>query len=134
MKASKKILSLVALTVALTLNVYAQRYDARVEVAPNGITAPAAEFHSTSNMLGSGSSYASNPRLDNDGTAPYCDIHGNSASGPGHGIINRSKEDNTDPGITDDNSSPIGDGVWAMLFCALAFAGVIALRRRVVKE
>ena len=29
---------------------------------------------------------------------------------------------------------PIGDGVWAMLFCALAFAGVIALRRRAAKE
>ena len=32
------------------------------------------------------------------------------------------------------NEYPIGDGMWAMLFCALAFAGVIALRRREAKE
>ena len=50
--------------------------------------------------------------------------------------IRRDSQDGRDPGdaTTGSNQSPIGDGVWAMLFCALAFAGVIALRRRAAKE
>ena len=45
-------------------------------------------------------------------------------------VVLRGKEDNTDPGITDDNSSPIGDGILPLLAAALAFGGVIYLRRR----
>ena len=45
----------------------------------------------------------------------------------------RSKEGNTDPGITEDNSSPVGDAVLPLILCVLAFTGVIALRRRKAK-
>ena len=42
--------------------------------------------------------------------------------------IRNSKEDGSEYGQSTEY--PIGDGVWAMVFCALAFAGVIALRRK----
>lgn len=42
----------------------------------------------------------------------------------------KSKEDNTDPGITDDESSPIGDALFPLLAMALVFGGITLLRRR----
>lgn len=42
----------------------------------------------------------------------------------------KSKEGNTDPGITDDNSSPIGDTLFPLLAMALVFGGITLLRRR----
>ena len=42
----------------------------------------------------------------------------------------RSKEPNQDPGITDDDSSPIGDAVLPLLLMAAAFAAVVAVRRK----
>ena len=52
-----------------------------------------------------------------------------SKSGP-----RRSKENPTDPGITDDNSSPIGDAVLPLLAFALVFGGVIYFRRKRAAE
>lgn len=42
----------------------------------------------------------------------------------------KSKEGNTDPGITDDESSPIGDALFPLLALALVFGGITLLRRR----
>lgn len=42
----------------------------------------------------------------------------------------KSKEDNTDPGITDDESSPIGDTLLPLLALALAFGAVTYFRRK----
>ena len=42
----------------------------------------------------------------------------------------KSKEGNTDPGITDDNSSPIGDALFPLLAMALVFGGITLLRKR----
>ena len=42
----------------------------------------------------------------------------------------KSKEDPTDPGITDDENSPIGDAILPLLMMAVAFAGWSYLRRR----
>ena len=56
----------------------------------------------------------------------------NARSKPGAGTKG-SLGHGSDPG-NQSEEYPIGDGVWAMLFCALAFAGVVALRRRAAKE
>lgn len=42
----------------------------------------------------------------------------------------KSKENPTDPGITDDENSPIGDALLPLLLMAAAFAGWSYLRRR----
>ena len=42
----------------------------------------------------------------------------------------RSKEGNTDPGITDDPNSPIGDALLPLALLALAFAVLRAARRK----
>ena len=48
-----------------------------------------------------------------------------SKSGP-----RRSKENPTDPGITDDNNSPIGDALLPLLLMAVAFGIYSAARRK----
>lgn len=58
------------------------------------------------------------------------EVGSNQSSGGHKGRVRRSFEDNTDPGITDDPNSPIGDAVLPLMLCVLAFTGVIALRRR----
>ena len=58
-----------------------------------------------------------------------------SAVGRSQGTVKRwGNFDDIPEGGEQENSYPIGDGVWAMVFCALAFAGVVALRRRAAKE
>lgn len=47
-----------------------------------------------------------------------------SQSGP-----RRSKENPSDPGVTDDTSSPLGEP-WVLAVFALAFGGIVFLRRR----
>ena len=42
----------------------------------------------------------------------------------------KSKEGNTDPGITDDPNSPIGDALLPLLALALAFGAVTYFRRK----
>lgn len=99
---------------------------------------PSVAFQSTSTMMGSGSTYSANPTLNTDGTAYY---NGAAASGPRRvkmdgptptpspnpGDPGSGDQDNTEPG-------PVGDAVLPLLLMALAFCGVVYMRRRTVEE
>ena len=52
------------------------------------------------------------------------------SSGVNKGGPRKSKEGNTDPGITDDNSSPIGDALFPLLALSLVFGGITLFRKR----
>lgn len=90
----------------------------------------AQQWQTTSVMQGSGSSYSSQvtavgavsaSEMATTTTTPYSP----SKVGP-----RKSFEDPTDPGITDDNSSPIGDAVLPLLLMAVVFCGAIYFRRK----
>lgn len=93
---------------------------------------PSVVFQSTSTMMGSGSTYSANPTLNTDGTAYY---NGAAASGPRRvkmdgttptpnpGDPESGEQDNTEPG-------PVGDAVLPLLLMALAFCGVVYMRKR----
>lgn len=91
--------------------------------------APSVTFQSTSTMTGSGSTYSATPALNADGTASY-----NGASSASSGP-RRAKKDGTGspstPGQGDANNQfPLGDAVLPLMLMALAFGGVVAVRRR----
>ena len=85
---------------------------------------PQTEFQSTSTMQTSGSVYASQPALNADGTA----------YNPGAAIV--PEQNPSGPRKIDvytpetDPNAPIGDAVMPLTLMALAFAGVMYLRRR----
>ena len=96
---------------------------------------PQAEFHSTSSMVTSGSTL---PQAAQSGVYTTYDAGlGSRSNKPG---IRRLGEDegvggdgegNTDPTPTEPGEPfPIGEGMWALLFCAAIFGGVIAFRRK----
>jgi len=88
---------------------------------------PNAIFQSTSTMGGSGSAYSSNPTLDENGTA-------NSPAASAPSGPRKAKAGTTPPPpVIDENDSgntPVGDAVLPLLLMAMAFGGVIYLRRR----
>ena len=88
---------------------------------------PRAPFQSTSSMDGSGSTYSSNPTLDENGTA-------NSPAASALGGPSKAKAGTTPPPpVIDENDSgntPVGDGVLPLLALAMAFGGVVYMRRR----
>ena len=101
----------------------------------NGATAPQATFQSTNTMMGSGSRYASQPRLSANGQAVYSSMSSTS-SGP-----RRAKMDEDNPFGDDDDinkttqnpqqpGTPIGDAVWPLTLMCLLAAGVVYLHRR----
>ena len=84
---------------------------------------PQTEFQSTSTMQTSGSVYASQPALNADGTA----------YNPGAAIVpeqNPSGPRRVAPKDGSGNEFPIGDAVLPLTLMALAFAGLMYLRRR----
>ena len=87
---------------------------------------PSNDFQSTSTMTGSGSAYSATPSLNADGTATYNGASYSPAKAPGGprkaGGITEPKDD--------DEEFPVGDAVWPMMLMALAFGGVIYLRKR----
>ena len=86
--------------------------------------APQAAFQSTSCMRGSGSTYASQPRISAEGTAVYTTTTTYSPSittGPRKGTVNPEEG---------DDFLPIGDGLWAMMLMAIAFAGFLYTKRK----
>ena len=101
----------------------------------NGATTPQATFQSTNTMMGSGSRYASQPRLSTNGQAVYSSMS-STTSGP-----RKAKMDDPDPSnpwggstIVDHNTSeagtPIGDAVLPLTLMCLLGVGVVYLRRR----
>ena len=85
---------------------------------------PNVQFQSTSTLQGSGSTYSANPSLNADGTAynpaEALQSPAQAPSGP-----NKAK-----PKDGTGNEYPLGDAVLPLMLMALAFGGVIYLRRR----
>ena len=113
----KKIMILVVMVAAIVLPTMAQIGK---DEKPN------VQFQSTSTMQTSGSTLASQPMLNEDGTA-----YSPSASAPAAGPKKVAALPPT-PTKSDGDSGnvPIGDAVLPLALMALAFAGVIYLRRR----
>lgn len=87
---------------------------------------PSVVFQSTSTMMGSGSTYSANPTLNTDGTAAYEGGSYTSAKAPLIGGPRR----NPSVDDKDEGNVPISDAVLPLLLCALAFCGVVYLRKR----
>lgn len=107
-------------------------------------TAPTATFQSTSSLPTSGSVYTTTPALNENGTVneEAYGVGRRNVSGPrrvggpgsvgneddegggGSGLNQESQNDNS------ENGSPIGDAVLPLLLCALAFCGVLYMRKR----
>ena len=97
---------------------------------------PITAFRSTSTMVSSGSAYSATPALNSDGTAAYSGSS-SAVSGP-----RRAKMDDPDPSnpfggqtigdVVNPNEpgTPIGDALIPLALMALAFAGIVAWRRR----
>ena len=75
---------------------------------------PSSEFQSTSSMVGSGSSYASNPSLNADGTAAY-----NSPSYAPQRAI--SGPNRIAPVTPEGDPTPVGDALIPLLLLALFY-------------
>jgi len=87
-------------------------------------------FRSTSTLTPSGSQYSAQPMLNADGTA-YNPAAATTPSGPRRAKAETGDDEieiNT-PGKT-GSEAPIGDAVLPLTLMALAFGGVIYLRRR----
>ena len=88
---------------------------------PNAI-----QFQSTSVLQTSGSTYSSTPTLNEDGTVP-------SPSGPRRApkpINDDSDWEDRKDDIGGGISTPVGDAVLPLCLFALAYVGIVALRRR----
>ena len=86
---------------------------------------PKAQFQSTSVMQTSGSVYASQPAINEDGTA----YNPSAAVTPTQSGPRKSIENPGDPGKK-DSGSPIGDAVLPLSLFALAFAMFVYFRRK----
>ena len=90
---------------------------------------PTATFQSTSVMQTSGSAYASQPALNEDGTAYNPSSAATASSGPRKMVM----DGTPDPVIT-PQKGPVGDAVLPLMLMALVFGGYIAIRRRMAKR
>lgn len=89
----------------------------------------AQNWHTTSTMQGSGSAYS--PQVTAVGAVSASEMSSTATPySPNRLGVRRSKEDNTDPGLTGDTSSPVGDAMVPLMVMAAAMAGVVYLRRR----
>lgn len=108
MKKYLVVIALLSITISLSAQSFAEM--------------PSSSFGSTSSMMGSGSSYASDPSLNAYGMAEaptYAPNRGRTA-----GVVTPSD----DP--ADDYNQPIGDAVPFLLLLAGGYAAFAALRRR----
>ena len=94
-------------------------------------TAPAVGFQSTSAYSGQWNQDAQQSMLNADGTV-NAEAYGVGANGPG-----MRKNSSVNPGTPDDDEEeegeqqPLGDGLWILTLCALAYLIVRASRKRV---
>ena len=88
--------------------------------------APATVFQSTSTLAASGSAWSATPMLGEDGMAYNPSVN---PSGPRK---MRMEDDEDEPAVieTPTGKQPIGDAVLPLMIMALAFCGVVYLRRR----
>lgn len=106
----RKIMILVVMVAAFVLPTMAQNYGAQQMNA---------SFQSTSTMMGSGSTYSSNPTINENGVASApASSPAKAPSGPSR-IGNF---DNVPEGGVQENISPVGDAVMPMILMAMVYA------------
>ena len=116
----RKVVIMMIVGVALmALPATAQTFGTQQSEQPNAV------FQSTSSMQGSGSTYSATPTLNSDGTASYNGAAPAPAKVPG----GPHKSGPTNPGA-EDHQIPLGDALVPLALMALAFGGVVAVRRR----
>ena len=113
----------IALVAAFALPTKAQSF---------GAEQPNATFQSTSTMTGSGSTYSSNPSLNEDGTASY-----QGASYSPAGPRKAKKDGAGTPGTPStpgqgqqENQFPLGDAMWPLLAMLAVYCAARVYRRR----
>ena len=113
----KKVIMILMAVALVALPTMAQSFGGQEQ--PNNVA-----FQSTSTLTPSGSVYSPNPALNEDGTAynPAATTT-QTSSGP-------RKAKHEDPVVPEGDPTPLGDAVLPLMLCALAFCGVIYLRRR----
>ena len=112
----KKIMMIVVMVAAFVLPTTAQEWQST------------SAFQSTSTMTGAGSSYSSNPTINENGTAnapSYAPGGPHKAPTP---ISTEDQRQKNEGGSGKD--TPLGDALIPLAVMAMVFAGVIALRRR----
>ena len=121
MKNMKKIAIMIMAVALVALPTMAQSFGEQEQ--------PTAAFQSTSTMTPSGSAYSANPSLNENGvaTTPSAARAGSGPKKAAAGSLPLMPE------TSDGGNQPIGDAVLPLTLMALAFCGVIALRRRKVK-
>lgn len=85
-------------------------------------TAPSTSFQSTSTMQSSGSAYSTTPTLNADGTATY-----EAAGAPEQ--VRSSGPRKVIPPTPSGDPTPVGDGAWALIVMAGAYAA-LRIRRK----
>ena len=123
MKNMKRIIMIIMAAALVALPTMAQGF--RTQATDDKVQTQA--FQSTSTMTPVGSAYSANPSLNADGTA----YNPATSSGP----RKAKTEDpllppNPDIQEGDTGNTPLGDAVLPLMLMALAFGGVIYLRRR----
>ena len=96
-------------------------------VALVALPAMAQDWQSTSTMQGSGSAYSS--QVTAVGAVTVTDMATTTSSSSGPRRAKKGDDDdpwgtNTDPGITNDDSTPVGDAVLPLLLLACAYLGM----------
>ena len=107
----------VALVAAVVLPTKAQSF---------GAEQPNATFQSTSTMTGSGSTYSSNPTLNEDGTAAYSGV----PSGPRKAKKDGAGTPSTPGQGQQENQFPLGDAMWPLLAMLAVYCAARVYRRR----
>ena len=116
--------NIATLIVIVMLAVFALPAKAQQFNQYHGAVAPQASFQSTSTMVGTGSSYSSNPMLNDDGTATYNGASYSPAEAPsGPKKVGGHAQEGT----------PIGDAVLPLMLCALAYL-IFRTRKRAKGE
>ena len=131
MKYMKRIIMILMAAALIALPAMAQSFGNKRSVENNQQAAPnfttTQPFRSTSAMQTSGSVYSATPVLNENGIAAYGNENSDSGfSAKDFGHIRR------DPGTEEEfiDNQPLGDAVLPLMIMALAFCGVVYLRRK----
>ena len=114
----KKIMMILVAVALVALPTTAQKFGEQDQ--------PKAQFQSTSVMQTSGSVYASQPALNDDGTAYNPAAQAMSGAKKAGALPPTPTVDKSN----DSGNVPLGDAILPLMLMALAFCGIIALRRR----
>ena len=102
---------------------------------PSAVFAQQTEWQTTSPMIQNSKSTYQPPITDVGATMAVSEAATTETYSPTRSQVNLRRGGNFDPAAEyGQGPSPLGDGVWPLLLCAVVFCGVIALRRKRAAE